>query len=426
MSKTVQVISKHFDFYDQLVDPTSPYTIAVSQGSSRSGKTYSAVQYFVLLLLESDIPLRVAVCRMFDTTLRKTIWKDIVDVVNDLGLVDELTINKSEMVIRFPNGSELFCLGLNDPAKIHGVKCHYHIVDEAVEVLQDSYRQLNQRTTLGGVLAFNPSTNSSWIYTSIQEREDCINLHSTYRDNPFLTQRTVDEIEAYDPSRKKNVLAGTADQYMWDVYGLGKRGRREGSIYDNFETSLFFPEVYQRRVYGLDWGYSNDPHALVEIREAEGKLYARTLIYETGLTIVSDDPTVDTLASKMKELDIPKNVPIMCDPSSPSNIESLRILGYNTWKGYNPILPGISIVKSRKISVPPSDPLMLEVEHYIWAVRADGTPVSPAKPIDKWNHLLDGLRYARHHLQQNAVIHINTGQSRGKRILKNRKRRGIT
>lgn len=162
---------------------------------------------------------------------------------------------------------------------------------------------------------------------------------STYRDNRFIQPSIKKKILSYEPT-PENIKAGTANQYRWQVYGLGEVGRLEGLVFPHFETTNEWPENYKWRVYGLDWGYTNDPTALVEIRYNGGALYWKQHIYRRQLTN-------QYISRLIKELGITDE--IVADSAEPKSIAELRNSG--VWvkpakKGKDSILLGFSYFKT--------------------------------------------------------------------------------
>jgi phage terminase large subunit len=401
-----RVIAKHFDVLDQLFADDTKDTL-VSQGSSRSGKTFQISAYLILLALE--VPgHRIAVCRYEQTVVRKTIWKDYMEVIDMLALGDDVVrINKSESTITFlETGSEIFFTGLNDPSKIRGLKSTIAHVDEAIDCPQESYDQLSQRCTGKMILSFNPSVTTHYILDVVKDLPSTLYIHSTYKDNPYLTPRIINKIESYNPLVAINIENGTADEYMWKVYGLGLPAGKEGTIYKHFKyiSPADWPSS-GTTVYGMDFGYG-DPTTLVEITYYEDVYSARTLLYESDLCVVSPDPLDEkTIANRLAELDIPKSAPLICDNARPENVNSLRRLGYNASscrKGPNSIIAGIEVVRSRPVNIVQNDNLQIEAEQYIWKTDTSGKPVVPYKPSGP-DHALDALRYGMQAFGNQAV-----------------------
>ena len=150
------------------------------------------------------------------------------------------------------------------------------------------------------------------------------------------------------------------------------------------------PEDVKWTVYGLDFGYSNDPSALIEVSFKEGELYFNQVIFETGLT--NDD-----LVTKFQGFEIEKRAAIYADSAEPKSIEEIRRKGYfaikPTVKGKDSIMNGISLLKEYKLNITKSSvDLIKEFRNYQWFKDKDGKHHN--KPVDNWNHGIDAVRYA--------------------------------
>lgn len=422
--ETVRPVSKHFDALDDAWN--AGQSGLVEEGGSRSGKTYTTAQWFILHCAETPDWQHV-VARQNSTTIRKTVWKDYLANLRSMGLKSgtDYKYNKSEMTITFPNGAEITCLGMNEEDKIHGLKSHSYHLDEATDCRYDSWKQLNQRCEHFGVLTYNPKYLTHWIYDRVINRKDWDYSHSTYADNEYLSPRIIAEIEAYDPDNPINIEQGTADHYSWQVYGLGKRCGIEGAIFKNFDVAFF--EAFQERdpvkhFYCVDWGFSVDPFALVEVRDyGAGEVYAQTLIYETDLDLYINDERVDDVISRFEELQIRKDLVMVCDNALPQNISTLQRKGYNATGVKKETIKSIDLIKAfKKVYTPHNDPLQNEVALYGWATKANGEVIKPYTPRDKDNHAIDAMRYGVLRHYGNVVDWDGDQVSRGRQQLNRR------
>ena len=395
----------NYRFLDELKESTN---VAVLEGSTRSSKTISIFQYLIQWCLE-DPGVVVRCFRHDGTTHEKTTIPDFKWVMGEeqFDVWDEGKFNKVDKTFTFHNGSVFAFSSTSDKQKLHGCKQDIAWLNEAMEVHEDAWAQIAFRTTELTIMDYNPSFNHHWIFNSILTRPDVEYKHSTFRDNPFLSKTQIREIEKYNPHVPENVKNGTADAYLWDVYGLGKRGQVEGAVFDLFEVTDFFPEkMYcQRHGFGMDFGFSQDPSTLIECALFQDNLYVREIIYEHGLLITPNisRPELPSIEGSMKAEGVDKNVKIYADCAAPGAITDLQASHYNVIpcvKGPGSILNGISLMKSRKIFVlRSSQNIQLELEHYKWKQKQDGTWLR--EPIDKHNHAIDAIRYwAMAELQQ--------------------------
>lgn len=358
-------------------------------GGTRSGKTYSAVQFIFWYCL-TNTGKRIAVCRDTLTNLKRTTLEDFKSVAygfNDVeAIYPKLKINKSDLFCEI-NGNRIEFIGLkDDPMRVYGLPTDLFYINEAVSTYKFTFNQLEQRCREFWILDCNPSEYKSWVY-DLNRRDDVRELKTTYKDNLFLPQTIIKSIEGYEPT-PENIEKGTADQRMWNIYGLGIRTALEGLIFDSFDTFAIKPDEYDLRVFGLDFGYSNDPTAFVEVLISGHNLYVTELLYKTGL--VNSDIHAE-ISGYLQDDDI-----IVCDSAEPKSIMELKILGLNALsakKGRDSINWGINKIKEYKVHLNvQSVNLIDEFESYKWAT--DRTGEQKTVPEDKNNHLIDALRYA--------------------------------
>jgi phage terminase large subunit len=395
--------------------------IAILEGSSRSSKTYS-IEQFLLIDKLIQIPGYIVRCwRANSVTHTKTTIQDFKDVMAAFGAAKGISNyweyagkwKAQEKVYKFSNGSEFWFDGTMDEQKIQGVKQHCSWLNEVMEITQTAYNQIAMRTSDLIIMDFNPSFNHHWVFSTVFTRIETGEVaykHSTYLDNPFLSDMQIAEIEKFNPEIPANVEAGTADQWTWDVYGLGKRGKVKGAIFTFWEVwDGYWPtsDQCQRFGYGLDFGFTLDPTSLVECALFQDVLYVREIVHSEGLLVTRNmtRPSEPSLENLMIEKNIEKEHKIYADCSAPGSIADLCLAGFNVVaceKGPDSIIQGINLLKQRKIRVHRhSLNIQLELEHYRWKERQEG--VWDNKPIDKDNHSIDAIRYfARSELQRAA------------------------
>ena len=364
----------------------------VLEGGSRSSKTWSICQ--ALYCIGTQTQARFAIARLRRTWIKPTVLDTFKKVFGSLGEFNEEAFNKTELTYQLYGSSYEF-YGLDDSQKLHGIETDYFWLNEAIEVSKDSFDQLEQRCRGKWILDYNPSTDEHWIYDNVLKRPDVRLIHSTMLDNTFLDQHIRDKINSYKPT-PENIARGTADAYKWKVYGLGQRSRREGAIYENWAEAKDWPTGYKWRCYGLDFGFTNDPTALVEVLYQDGKLWVKELIYETGLTN----------ADIATRCGLQRSDEIIADSAEPKSIEEIRRAGYRVRpvaKGQDSVRSGIDKLKSVQIMVhPDSANIIRELRNYAWK-RDYKTNAVTNQPEDDNNHALDALRYvAMEKLKTNA------------------------
>jgi phage terminase large subunit len=233
-------------------------------------------------------------------------------------------------------------------------------------------------------LDFNPDDEDVWINVELEQKrmpkeKDVEVIVSNYRDNPFLSELQVNEI-----MRMKD-----DDPMYWQIYGLGNYGKIQGLVFPYFEEVDHPPLNAEFLGYGLDFGYTNDPTALVAVYMDEERFYLDEKLYERGL--VNED-----ISERMDELAMRRSDKIVADSSEPKSIEEIKRKGWTVVpakKGKDSINYGIDLLKSRRIVITSSSHnLRKELKHYRWKVMKDGVTRSNM-PVDDWNHALDSCRY---------------------------------
>ena len=361
-----------------------PYV--VHQGGTSSGKTYAILQ--VLIMKAATMPnLVITVVGQDIPNLRVGAYRDAQNIIfNDPFFTQELKDhNKSNRLFTFSTGSKIEFNSYNDEIDARSGKRTHSFFNEANGIDYGIFEQISMRTTEQTIIDFNPSA-AFWAHERLQSRDDVDWFVSTFRDNAFIQSSIKQKIQSYEPT-DENIKAGTANQYRWQVYGLGEVGRLEGLVFPNFEITSEWPENYKWRCFGLDWGYTNDPTALVEIRYNGGALYWKEHIYRKQLTN-------QYISRLIKELNITDE--IVADSAEPKSIAELRNTGI--WvkpakKGKDSIMFGIQLLQDYPIKIhAKSKNVIEEFSSYTWAKDRSGT--STNKPIDDFNHAIDAGRYA--------------------------------
>lgn len=351
--------------------------IVVNQGGTRSGKTYSLCQLLIVKSFE-ETGKHFSIVRKSLPSLKLSVMKDFFEILNNLGLYDEDNHNKSDHTYKL-NGNTFEFLSLDQPQKKRGTKRHYLFCNEANELTWEDFFQLIVRTEERVYIDFNPSDSHHWIYDKVLTRDDCTFIKSTYKDNPFLGDELIKEIER---------LRETDEEY-WKIYGLGERGFSKSIIFPKVTIIGKVPEEAKLISTGLDFGFTNDPSALVEVYEQGENLIFNELIYERGLT--NQD-----LSKRMALYWTDKRRVLFADSAEPKSLEELHRLGHNIKpciKGKDSINIGIDLLRRFKLQVTSkSTNLISEFNNYKWSEDKNGHLLN--KPIDNHNHAIDALRYA--------------------------------
>ena len=339
-------------------------------GGTRSGKTYAILQYLIVRGLQER--LDITIVRKTIPSLKRTVMKDFKEILQTLELWEEDRFNKSDGIYTLSNGSAYSFLNTDDPDKLRGVKSDILFVDEASEVDEESYFQLSIRTTGDIILAYNPTVSP---YHWLREMEDCDRFVTTYKDNVYLPAEMVKAIEDLQHKNPK----------YWTIYGKGEFAPNDRAIF-TFQILDEIPTC-ELVAIGMDFGFSNDPTALVAVHKQGDMLYIRELLYEKGL--VTND-----IVDRLNKLNVGKTE-IWADSAEPRLIEELYRSGFNikpVKKGPDSIKFGIGVLQNYGIAVDrKSQNLVNELYSYQWATDKYGYQLD--KPEGGLDHLIDAMRY---------------------------------
>tara|TARA_Y100000004_G_scaffold194871_1_gene260519 strand:+ start:2422 stop:3579 length:1158 start_codon:yes stop_codon:yes gene_type:complete len=369
----MQISLKTNIVFEHLVN--SEKKIIVNQGGTRSGKTYNIILFIIFYYCLRNNGKTITICRKTFPALRATVLRDFINILREHELYSEDKHNKSSSEYNL-FGNLIEFISLDQPVKVRGRKRDLLFINEANELYWEDWQQLLFRTSEKIILDYNPSEEYHWIYDKIIPREDADFLKTTYKDNPFLDESLVEEIER---------LQYTDEQY-WQIYGLGEKGISKATIFNYVECNQI-PEDAEFVSMGMDFGFTNDPTALVSVWKKESNLYIKELLYRTMMT-------TGDIHSYFKQT-ITKEL-IYADSSEPRIIEELRRMGWKiraSLKGRDSVNAGIDLLKRFKIHIhKDSTNAIQEFRNYKW--KEDKTGKLTNTPEDKNNHITDAVRYA--------------------------------
>ena len=346
--------------------------ICVFQGSSRASKTYNILIYWVYRLLQEDNKV-LSVVRKTLPALKGSVLRDLKQILIDFGVYDS---NKWHSVDGYyelgTNIIEWF--SVDDETKLRGRKRDYLFINEATEVTYDEYIQLVLRTSGRIVLDLNPSLWKSWIY-DLEGNDDVFYTVVTYKDNPFLEQSLINEIEGLK----------TKDKNLWRVFGEGQKGIPTRVVFNHQQIYETLPPSAKLLGYGVDIGY-NDPNTLVKVYKDGDSIYCEELLYLRSTTI-SD------FIYKIKDLKMNLTDDFIVDSAAPMAIQEMVREGINAKPvKKDTILSGVDQIKRSNFFVhKESKNLLDELNSYVWKIDKNGNILD--EPEDKNNHLLDAIRY---------------------------------
>ena len=358
-------------------------------GGTRSGKTYALLQWCIVQALSGKETITIV--RKTIPSLKRTVMKDFKDVMMSLDIWNENDFNISDRIYNFYTDSQIQFISTDDAEKLRGLKSTILWLEEANEIDEESYFQLMIRTTGPIILSYNPTISP---YHWIRQMLECTRHFTTFRNNPYLEKTVVKAIEDLQRTNPK----------AWLVYGLGEYVSNEKAIFQ-FNVVDFLPDEATFVAFGLDFGYSSDPTALVSVWKMDNELYIMEHCYEKGMVTSDIDNMLRSVVKDREE--------IWADSAEPRLIDELYRLGWNirpVIKGKDSINFGIQVLQNYKINIPKScQNLTNEFYSYEWSSDRFGKQLD--KPVDFNNHLIDAARYA-------AMMRLsNKATSKGKYII---------
>lgn len=348
------------------------HRVISNQGSTRSSKTYSICQLLPLIALQQR--KSITVCSPSLPHLKRGAMRDMISIMQKMGIYKETYHNKTDNVYRFPTGSYIEFFGAEEGNRLRGPGRDILYINEANLISLDSYRQLSWRTKDTIFIDFNPADEFSWVYDVSDDPKNLL-IHSTYKNNlANLTPEQIADIESLKD----------ADENLWKVYGLGLRGTSSETIYTHWKITDHFPEVNDW-CYGLDFGF-NHPNALIKVGFDDRAVYWDEIIYESKMT-------TDDLIYAMKTLGVVKSRSMYCDHARPETIEELRRAGFNAKPADKSVIDGINCVKAKPLYITKaSTNTIKEARSYKWMVDKDGI-VKDKEPVKFKDDAMDAGRY---------------------------------
>jgi len=350
--------------------------IRIVQGGTSSSKTFSIIPLLIQYALQKP-KQEISVVSESVPHLKRGVIRDFIKIMQWTDLWDANSFNRSDLTYKFDNGSFIEFFSADHPDKLRGARRDVLFINECNNVTFESYQQLAIRTKKFIYLDYNP-TNEFWVHRELKDDADIVVL--TYKDNEALEPSIVKEIEkARDKAKYSEYWAN-----WWKVYGLGQIGSLEGVIFNNWKIIKSIPKEARLIGRGLDFGYSNDPTAIVEVYYLDGKKILNEICYQKELTN-------SQIAKYIKD-----KVKTYCDSAEPKSIKELRTLGVNAFgvtKGKDSVNFGIQTMQKQNYLVTESSTnLINELRKYAWA-KDRKRDEQLNKPIDDFNHAIDAVRY---------------------------------
>jgi phage terminase large subunit len=365
--------------------------IIVLEGGSSSTKTWSIFQWIIVNCSQRRGET-YTIARLKMTWTKATLLKDFENMIikYSLPVTPEINTGRPDQTYRLW-GNELSFIGLDEPQKAHGRRQDYLWINEGMEDSEKEVNQLMIRTKNRIFIDYNPAAETHWIYDNVISRSDCDFFHSTMRDNPFLEQAIIDELDRLEKT----------DPVAYKIYNLGLRAVQKGLIFSNWDVVSRIPDGARIIGYGLDFGFVNDPSALVKVCILDGEIWVDELFYERGLVNIPilnqrTGMTEKNISDRMVNCGLRGGSDeVIADSAEMKSIGELYALGWNMKPAHKPkITFGLDILRRYRINITErSLNVIKEFKNYKWATDKEGEPVRPEKPIDDFNHGIDALRY---------------------------------
>ena len=349
------------------------YTTVSAQGSSRSSKTYNILIWLIIYCLQHP-GTRLSIVRSTLPALKGSVFIDFKEILIKMGIFDERALNKTDFIYHFSNGSWVEFFSTDSEQKIRGRKRDILYCNEANELKFIEWQQLKMRTTRFSIVDYNPSFSEDHWLCDLNKEKRTYHFVSTYLDNPFLEQTIVDEIESL---RDKN-------KSLWQIYGLGLQAQIEGLIFKDITLIDEIDPYLKKRGKGMDFGFTNDPTAIIDCVLDGSNLYLDEQCYKTKM-LTGD--IIDELKQCKQRV-----MSESADPRLIQEIANAGILICPVEKGPGSIMAGITYMLGLKIHVTRrSYNLLKEFKNYTYLQDKDGKWIN--QPIDKYNHGIDAARY---------------------------------
>lgn len=365
--------------------------VKIIQGGTSASKTYSIL---AVLINKACLIHGIEISVVAETIphLRRGALKDFIKIMKWTGRFIEDRFNKSLLRYDFANGSVVEFFSADDSTKLRGARRDVLYINECNNVTFDSYNELAIRTRKEIYLDYNPA-QEFWVHTELKDEPDSDFLILTYKDNEALDKSIVTQIE----KNKEKAKTSSYWANWWKVYGEGQLGILEGVVFSNWKTIDTIPKDARLLGLGMDFGYTNDPTAIVEIYAYNGQRIVNEIVYQKGL-----------LNSDIAKL-VSSAVPIYADSSEPKSIEEIRRYGKTikgVTKGKDSINYGIDVMQRNEYLITNnSTNLIKELRGYVWDTDKTGKRLN--KPIEFNNHAIDALRY---HEMETLGLNANYGK----------------
>ena len=386
-------------FYPMLLDYSKRWEIYM--GSAGSAKSYFITQKLIIRACNEKI--KILVCRRTGTTIRNTCFSLFKDILAKWKLTPFVKIRETDFNIKFPNGSEIIFIGLDEETKLlslNDIGCIF--IEEAFEVPKNIVEQLNLR--LRGktpnqqiIMAFNPISKNHWLYDFCEKNPPTsfIFLHSTYKDNPFLNAEYIHELEELyvrNPAKAKIFCDG---EWGVDSEGLVITNWRK----EEFDAMALAAAGLEHRV-GMDLGWIDKSAIIDSLYDRENHIiYVFNEFYKSGCQL-------SELAEAIERMNLYKSK-IYVDAAEPRSIQYFKTQGINAVacaKGKDSVKAGLMFLQDNLIIVHPKcQNFITELENFSY-IKSKITGEWTEDTTHEWSHAIDACRYGYSDIYTNTKL----------------------
>lgn len=352
------------------------------QGGTSASKTISILLYLIDLAQRDETPVLTSIVSESFPHLKRGVMRDFLQIMGQHGYFQDARWNKTDYVYSFETGSKIEFFSADQPGKVRGPRRERLFINECNNVSFEIFEQLEVRTSQFVFLDWNP-TSEFWFYEEVLgKRDDVEHIILNYLDN-----------EALEPAIRASIEQRKHRKGWWRVYGLGELGEVEGKIYRDWEIIDEIPHHARLERRGLDFGYTNDPTAIVDVYYYQGGYVLDEVLFQKGM---GNKQIADTI------LDQQFQVLVSADSAEPKSIDEIKGHGVNIvgvaktrgeTKADNFVKWSIGLVQEQRISVTKrSVNIIREYRNYLWEVDKDGKVLN--QPEHQFSHSMDAARYA--------------------------------
>lgn len=348
--------------------------IRAVQGGTSSSKTISILLYLIDLNQRDKEPKLTSIISESLPHLKRGVIRDFKNIMKGHNYWKEDRWSITDRTYTFETGSQIEFFSADDDSKLRGGRRDRAFLNECNNLKLEAFDEIEVRTKEFVFLDWNP-TNEFWFYTDVlNHRDDVDHIILNYTHNEAIPEEIKQSIE-----QRKNRKG------WWQVYGLGLLGEVEGKIYKDWVIVDDVPEGAKLERRGLDYGYTNDPTAIVDIYKYNGGYVLDEKMYRKGMTNKN-------IADVLKSFDDILTVADSSEPKSNDELVSYGVYVVGAKKGPGSVNQGIQLIQGLPIWVTKrSVHLIKEYRNYLWKTDRDGKVLNT--PEGGMDHALDAVRY---------------------------------